>query len=174
MLVSQPGPHLVPPCQNCTNHKIQECNSKCSNAPLALSSDPENFPLEPKVVPLVYELRKMRVVQPCWSCEGHIGHDGKLWKFPQVCFYSGSPVYAMLLANHLTQLKHEKKITNDWSINVTAFGHQHGGITYTIEPKLYPDVDIHLGSMQVDLLVISEDLADKMNREALNLLSLLR
>ena len=174
LLLSQPGADVEPPCQNCREHKVEQCNCKCSEAPNALSSDPEKHPLEAKVIPLVYELRKIRVVQPCWSCEGHIGHDGKLWKLPQVCFYSASPTYVTLLVNHLSLLQHKKKLSNEWNIVVSSFGQKHGSCTYSIEPKLNPDISSHLGSMQADLTTISENLAEQIKREAMSMLEALK
>lgn len=173
LLLSQPGAELRPPCQNCRQHKVDLCNSKCGEAASALSSDPNNFPLEPKVVPLVYELRKTRVIQPCWSCEGHIGHDGKLWKLPQICFYSASPVYATLLVNYLSLLQHKKKLTHEWIIVVSSFSNKANSLTYTIEPKLSPDISIHLGSMQADLIIIADNLAENIKREAMSMLEAL-
>lgn len=158
MLLAQPGPHQVPPCPNCRNHIVEQCHAKCPEAPHALSSDPDNYPLEPKVLPLVYELRKTRVIQPCWSCEGHMDQNGNLWKYPQVCFYARSPIYAILLVNYFTLLKHKKLMCNDWHIVLSEFGQKHGAITYTIEPKLYPGTDPHLGSMQADLVTFAENL----------------
>ncbi len=49
-----------------------------------LSSDPESHPLESRIAPLVYELKRLEVFDPCWSCAGHNGTDGALWKIPRV------------------------------------------------------------------------------------------
>ncbi len=173
LLLSQPGAHLVPPCQNCREHIIPMCNAKCVNAPRALSSDPENYPLEQKVVPLVYELRKTRVMQPCWSCEGHMDNNDRLWKYPQVSFYSSSPLYAVLLVNYLTLLKYRKKLNHDWNIVISGFGQKHSTITYTIEPKLNSGKTPHLGCMQSDLITIADNLEQNIKLEALKMLEAL-
>ena len=174
LLLSQPGAHLVPPCQHCCKHVALSCNAKCVDAPRALSSDPDNYPVEPKVVPLVYELRKTRVMQPCWSCEGHFDNAGNLWKYPQVSFYSVTSVYAMLLVNHLTLLKHKKLLNYDWQVAVSSFGQQCSSTTYTIEPKLHPTSDQHLGAMQADLLCIAENLDDQLKIAAKQMLQMLK
>ena len=170
LLLCQPGAHQVPPCQNCREHIVPQCNARCANAPRALSSDPDRYPVEPKVVPLVYELRKTRVMQPCWSCEGHMDVNGKLWKYPQVSFYSSTPLYAMLLVNHLTLLKHKKILNHDWIIVISGFGQRHMGVTYTLEPKLNLHTNPHLGRLQSDLIAIAENLDAKLKSEAKNLL----
>lgn len=170
LLLCQPGSHLAPPCQNCQEHIISQCNAKCVNAPRALSSDPARYPVEPKVVPLVYELRKTRVMQPCWSCEGHMDADGKLWKYPQVSFYSSTPLYAVLLVNYLTLLKHKKKLNQEWIIVISGFGQKHTGITYTIEPKLNADSKPHLGSLHCDLITIADNLEIQIKDQARKML----
>lgn len=173
LLLCQPGPQQVPPCQNCREHIVAQCNARCANAPSALSSDPERYPVEAKVVPLVYELRKTRVLQPCWSCEGHMGVDGKLWKYPQVSFYSATPLYAVLLVNYLTLLKHRKKLNHDWIIVISGFGQKHSGITYTIEPRLGSDTTPHLGRLHCDLITIAENLDLHIKQEARKMLDVL-
>jgi len=170
LLLSQPGAHLVPPCQHCCRHIAVSCNARCIAAPRALSSDPDNYPLEPKVVPLVYELRKTRVMQPCWSCEGHFDSDGNLWKYPQVSFYAAASVYAMLLVNHFTLLKYKKLLNYDWQVVVSSFGQACSSTTYTIEPRLFPTSDQHLGAMQADLLCIAENLDEHLKVAAKEML----
>ena len=173
LLLIQPGSHEVPPCQNCREHIVSQCNAKCANAPKALSSDPERYPVESRVVPLVYELRKTRVMQPCWSCEGHMDADGKLWKYPQVSFYSPTPLYAVLLVNYLTLLKHHKKLYHDWNIIISGFGQKHSVITYTIEPKLSAYAPPHLGRLHCDLTTIAENLEFHIKQEARKMLDVL-
>ena len=157
LIISQPLPADVAPCTNCESHIPNMCNSACVNAPSALSSDPINHPIEQKVVPLVYEITSVRVMQPCWSCEGHFNPDGKLWKLPQINFYSLSPIYPQLLLMHINELKLNKKLTYEWHIVLANFG-QSWHISYSIEPNLNQVSDPHLGALQNDLTVIAEDL----------------
>jgi len=78
LLISQPTALEDPPCPGCRIHDLQICSSKCPEAPRALSIDPGRYPIEPKVTPLVFELRTTRVMQTCWSCEGHMDPEGRL------------------------------------------------------------------------------------------------
>jgi len=157
LIVSQPTAEELAPCTNCDNHIPNECNSKCTKAPTALSSDPINHPLENKVVPLVFELTSIRVMQPCWSCEGHFNQDGNLWKLPQINFYSLSPIYPQLFLQHINELKLKKKLSYEWHIVLANFG-QSWHMSYSIEPNLNNVSDPHLGSLQQDLVILAEDL----------------
>ena len=75
------------------------CRRDCAKAPARLSSDPDRFPVEEKIAPLVFELKKLGVFFPCWSCEGHNDPSGKLWKLPRVWFYADSVVHLRLLSD---------------------------------------------------------------------------
>ena len=113
------------------------------------------------------------MIQPCWSCEGHIGTEGNLWKYPQVSFYAGAPVYVMLLVNYFSQMKHKKLLNYDWHIVVSSFGQRCSNTTYTIEPKLHPSSSQHLGSMQADLLSIANNLDQQIKGAAKKMLDML-
>ncbi|MCZ6862069.1 MAG: hypothetical protein O7I42_17635 [Alphaproteobacteria bacterium] len=43
-----------------------------------MSSEPEEFPIESAIVPLVYAFHSLRLTPPCWSCEGHYNRSGGL------------------------------------------------------------------------------------------------
>lgn len=170
LLLKQPSPAELPPCQNCTDHKVYQCSPQCPDAPQALSIEPERYPIEQKVVPFVFELRTSRLMQTCWSCEGHMNPQGELWKVPQVSFYSPSSVYPKLLVNHITRLKMEKKLAYDWQVVLSDYGQENWGVTYTVEPKLEVSVSPRLGGLQGDLLKIAEDLSDHLKNEARKML----
>jgi hypothetical protein len=73
------------PCvPTCPLDQPRDCSRHCPNIPQALSSDPENNPIEISIAPLVFEGNRLGVFDTCWSCEGHNGPDGKLWKMPKV------------------------------------------------------------------------------------------
>jgi len=169
VLISQPTMLEEPPCPNCTKHDLSVCSSKCPDAPRALSIEPDRYPIEPKVTPLVFELKATRVMQTCWPCEGHMSPEGELWKVPQVSFYSPSAIYPKLLLNHINQLKMHKKIAYDWVVVLSDYG-QTWGVTYTIEPKLDSAKPPRLGLLQNDLLVISDNLSNSIKNEARKLL----
>ncbi len=69
-----------------------------------MSCDPDHHPIEPAVLPLVFAMKRQGTFQPCWSCEGHLGLDGTLWKIPRIWFYARSLVAARLLTEGLGDL----------------------------------------------------------------------
>ncbi len=156
--IAQPGPAQVPPCPACAHHIPEQCSSRCVSAAPSLSSEPSRYPIEVKVVALVFELSATRLLQPCWSCEGHLGPDGELWKTPQVSFYSASPLYIQLLLRHIYALTLQKRLVYSWHVVVSDFG-QTWDLTYTLEPDFKHDKSIHLGNLQSDLQVLAEDLS---------------
>lgn len=162
-LIAQPSAAEVPPCPGCKLHSQMACTSDCQNAPQQLSIDAVNYPIETNVVPLVYELAAMRVIQPCWSCEGHLNPNGELWKIPQVSFYSASPIYAQLLLRHISALKLQKRLTYPWHVALSDFG-QTWDVTYTLEPNLNYDQARHvqLNLLQRDLNTLAENLCARL------------
>jgi len=169
LLISQPTPQQLAPCQNCTQHVPNMCSPSCSDASSALSSDPVNFPLEEKVVPFVFELSATRLMQTCWSCEGHFDHEGKLWKIPQICFYASSPVYSHLLIRHINKLKLDKRLSYEWRVGIADFG-QGAQFNYSVEPNLNLENDPRLGALQQDLCIIAENLCENLKYQAKKML----
>lgn len=173
LLLSQPKAAEDPPCPNCENHRPLTCSADCPDAPRALSIEPDRYPIELKVTPLVFELRTSRVMQTCWSCEGHMDPEGNLWKVPQVSFYSASSIYPKLLLNHIIHLKMKKKLAYDWQVLLSDYG-QTWGVTYTVEPKLELNVKPRLGLLQNDLTVIADNLAENIKAEARKMLEIVK
>lgn len=162
-LIAQPSAAEVPPCPDCKLHSQVTCASNCEHAPRNLSIDAINYPIESNVVPLVYELAAVRLIQPCWSCEGHLNPNGELWKIPQVSFYSESPMYAQLLLRHISALDLQKRLTYPWHVVLSDFG-QTWDITYTLEPNLNYDQAHHiqLNLLQRDLNTLAENLSARL------------
>ncbi|MDH5443953.1 MAG: hypothetical protein OEY52_00260 [Gammaproteobacteria bacterium] len=173
-LIKQPGPKELRPCPNCAlpcdpqfpANCTVSCDVNCLNAPQALSSEPGAHPIEKNVVKIVFELSTLRLMQPCWSCEGHLNGQGELWKLPQISFYSASELYPKLLAGYLNRLKNEGKLHYPWQVNMVDYG-QTWGPTYQLEPSLNQiDGDVNLVLLQNDLETISRDLANQLKQEA--------
>ena len=158
-VLTQPGPNELRVCYHCTRVVGNHCLPECPYAPNALSSDPDRYPIEPKVVPIVFWLNSLRLIQTCWSCEGHMNLEGELLRIPQVSFYAISPVHAYLISRHLSQLRIEKKLVCTWQIVLSDYG-QNCNVTYTLEPKLGNTTKVHLGLLQKDLQIIGDHLAD--------------
>ncbi|TPW18505.1 MAG: hypothetical protein FD130_204 [Halothiobacillaceae bacterium] len=171
-LMAQPTAAEAPPCPGCRLHAQLVCSSRCEQAPQQLSIDAINYPIETHVVPLVYEMAVMRVVQPCWSCEGHLSPTGELWKIPQVGFYAKSPIYAQLLLRHVSSLELQKQLTYLWHVALSDFG-QSWDVVYTLEPNLNYDQSRHaqLHLLQRDLNTLAENLSSKIKSLAQTMLN---
>ncbi|MBL4622294.1 MAG: hypothetical protein JKY89_07830 [Immundisolibacteraceae bacterium] len=169
LFIEQPEPRLAPPCSGCNRHEPTNCTAQCDRAAAALSIDPEQYPIEPKVVGLVFEITASRLLQTCYSCEGH-SREGELWKLPQVCFYSDSPIYAKLVMIHLDRLFLKKTLSYRWHI-VLADLTQTLNLTYSIQPDLNREQDHHLGKLQQDLNTLSTDMHTALKEIAAELLA---
>lgn len=177
-LINQPTASELAPCPNCDVKNKSEwingnCSPKCYNAAAALSEDPERYPIEEHVVPLVFELASMRLVQTCWSCEGHLDIDGTLWKLPQVSFYSTRPIYSQLLCNYLSRLHWKKVLNYPWEIVLTNYGCTWD-ITYTIRCNMNQANNPNIYLMQKDLLNMADNLANAIKDDARVLIEDLR
>lgn len=165
----QPGPSEQAPCPGCKQHMPDNCSAKCGEAAQALSIEPERYPIESKVVPLVFEIMTTRLMQSCWSCEGHMDPDNKLWKVPQVSFYSDSPIYPKLVLIHLTRLYQDKVLGYRWHVVLSDFT-QTLGLTYSIQPDLNQEEQPRLGLLQQDLQTISKNMHTRLKDIAAELL----
>lgn len=169
-LLAQPSAAESPPCPGCSDHLPPSCSSKCGQASQNLSSEPIAYPVETNVVPLVFELAATRLMQPCWSCEGHLNPSGALWKLPQVSFYSASTVYPQLLIKHIYALELRKQLSCPWHIVLSDYG-QTWEATYTLEPNLNREHAVHLGNLQHDLNTLADNLCNKLKSFAQSALS---
>ncbi len=181
-LIAQPSARELRPCPNCQlpcHSNIPEqcavnCNVDCVNTPQALSSEPDKHPIEQHVVNIVFELSSLRLIQPSWSCEGHLNGQNELWKLPQVSFYSSSALYPQLLVNYLTQLKNDKQLHYPWHISMVNYG-QTWRPTYQMEGALNQvNEEIQLALLQQDLHRISDRLAEQLKQQARNMLALIQ
>ena len=167
-LLSQPTDQDERPCPDCNIpcNCIKRsrtcgcgCGPDCANIPAQLSSEPEEFPIESHVVPLVYGLTSLRVVETCWSCQGHETTDGKQIKIPQVWFSSPNATYPELIARHLANLRSKKNLGYDWDVTINVYSPGGGATTYIIKPDLTTVIDKpDLGRLQRDLHSIAHAL----------------
>lgn len=166
--LDQPLPHQQPVCPNCGEHRPMSCSAQCADAPASLSVDPVAHPIEPNVLPIVFQLYATRLLQPCWSCEGHVREEaGKqsLWKLPQVHFYCQTPVYLQLLNRGLARLQAAESFSYQWQIVLADFT-QEVHVTYTIEPKLTDIEHAELSLLQADLLLLAKNFTGMLQMEA--------
>ena len=152
-----PGCRLVFPGVNITS--TTQCSINCPEAAFQMSSDPDLYPIEKHVVPIVYSLYTLRLLMPCWSCEGHLDASHNISKLPKIWFYSVSPFYAKLVSQVLTDLRQKRRIKNDWIVIILPFSQSMFTLTYSIEPKSDQySSDLELTSLQNDMSIIGENL----------------
>jgi hypothetical protein len=150
------------------------CTPDCPAAAQSLSSEPESFPVETGILPLVFEMRKSELFQPCWSCEGHLRTDGSLWKLPSVWFYCESFSVLRLLDSCIKNLEINGNISVRWQITISFSDPDNPETTFAIQPALQPGQDVSLQRLQADALVIATSLNDNLVNEAKFLLSHLK
>lgn len=151
-------------CPDCGSTGCQcMCSVHCPEAPGLLSSDPEKYPVEPGVMPLVFEMKRLGIFRPCWSCEGHLGPDGSLWKVPRVWFYCESMVHIRLLTDGLKDMEKAGKIRAPWQVVVTFSDADNPETTFSLEPAQFPGNELRLPMLQKDVMVIAESLRDLMS-----------
>ena len=161
-LLSQPWDRQRRPCPSCriqfgseSTLSAAHCSSDCRFAPRFMSSDPEKYPIESGVVPLVYALYRMRLMEPCWSCEGHLEATKQIWKMPKVWFYSASHFYPKLVAQLISELQGKHKISNSRGVRILPFSQSMYDTTYSIKPQAG---DQSLARLHADIKVISKTL----------------
>jgi hypothetical protein len=122
-------------CPQCGSKMCQcLCSPCCPQAPRALSTDPDRHPIEPGILPLVYEMKRAGMFSPSWSCEGHVGSDGSLSKIPRVWFTCESMTHLRLLADGLGSLRHAGKLRAPWQVAVTFSDPDNAETTFSLEP----------------------------------------
>ena len=145
------------------------CSRDCPGISTSLSSDPDHYPLEANVAPLVYELSRLQVFQPCWSCEGHETGAGELWKLPQVWFYAAAEIQARLLSDALRHLAGHHRLTAEWEVSITRSAPDDPETTYCMKP--IPTDGQTLAQLQQDITALSRELPDIIRNEARKMLS---
>ncbi len=151
---------------SCQHPEPRNCSRNCPEIPRALSTDPENHPIETRIVPLAFELKRLEVFHPCWSCEGHNRADGSLWKMPRVWFYCQSVVHVRVLAESLKQLHMDGKLNALWHVVITYSANDNSDTTFSLEPQLNGAAPAPLAKLQKDIDTIAEFLHDRMFDEA--------
>lgn len=160
-------------CQICGSTTCRcQCSARCPDAAQMLSSEPDKYPIEAGIVPLVYVLADTGIIQTIWSCEGHLQPSGaELWKTPQVWFSAEDGVAAQLLSIALFDLR-ESLHCSDWVLRLVPV---ERGLTsvYSIEPRLKKDEDgaRTLELLREDVQTIADRLPTSLRALAASLLS---
>lgn len=174
-LFQQPRYQELRPCHNCNkpcscSQSVSctcMCGPDCEHVPLMLSSDPDIFPIEGKIVSLVFGLNCLRVCPPYWSCEGHNFPNGELFKVPQVWFYSRSMIYPKMIGDYISNLKYAKKIHFPWHVCI-GFAEDSLETGFSIEPDVKAIEQPNLKLMQEDVKVIADNLISGLKNRALD------
>lgn len=158
-------------CRHCGSTACQcLCSPRCPGAPLALSGDPAQHPIGPLIMPLVYQMKRLGLFTPCWSCEGHLHPDGSLWKLPQVRFTCESVVHLRLLASGVAALKQAGKLRAAWQVVVAHSDPDNPQTTFSLEPEPGSLQGLALSELQGDAVEIARSLQGVMSAEARALL----
>lgn len=154
----RPCPHCQQPC-TCSQSKTCTCmcGPDCSYAPVEMSSDGQRYPIEEKIVAMVFAFNCLRICPPYWSCEGHSFADGELYRVPQVWFYSRSLLYPKVIGDYVHRLQTRKAIQNPWHICL-AYAESSLETGFSIEPKTGVIKKPDLETMQAEVRIISNGL----------------
>jgi len=179
-LLSQPSDFTERPCPGCRfatpdgktdSSSTKFCSYRCEAAPRQMSGEPDRFPIETKVVPVVYAFYTLRKLMPCWSCEGHLDGHENLSKLPKVWFYSTSNFYPKLISQALSQMEGKKLLVNGWIVRILPFSQSMYTITYSLEPSALTNQKtdrLVLNSLHSDMVVIADDLRRDVFRLAMD------
>ena len=164
-------------CETCGSTKCTcQCSPNCKQAAKEMSSEPDRYPIDPLILPLVFHLNALRVIQTCWSCQGHEDQSlesGQLWKLPQVWFYSKSVVYPQLINEYLDDLAYCKRLNHAWQVSL-CYSDDPCGTCFAIVPNLCRIESVGLCALQEDIQEISMSLVNGVRSNAKYLLNKLK
>jgi hypothetical protein len=164
-LAAQPSVRDLRPCPECRlpcpTHSSSTCccgcTADCPDAPRQMSIEPDLYPIETGIAPLVMEFYALRLCPPCWSCEGHIDEAGKLKRLPRVWFHCREISYLGLIADRLFRLRFERAIGQPWQVRTELDDTKSAGETiFSLEPALRPGA----------ALIIANGFADAIRKAA--------
>jgi hypothetical protein len=135
-----------------------------------LSSEPELYPIEKGVLPLVFELNCLEVCRPFWSCEGHEDDRGVVTRIPRVWFYARSLVYPRLVDDHLHGLRIAETLAYPWRVCLTYSEDDNVDTAFSIEPDLSFKERPKLAPLRSDLGVIADSIAKGIRGRAVHYL----
>lgn len=147
-----------------------DCSRSCVDAQRALSCEPDRFPIEPKIAPLVFEIQRLGVFYPCWSCEGHLDKLGKLWRLPAVWFYCEDLTHVRLLADGVADLHAKDILKSPWQVRL---GYTDGDVpdtAFALEPFIEDRSGVLLETLQVDISTLAREMQSAMRQQAQELL----
>ncbi len=159
--VIRQGPVCAPNCERAT---CQSCSRACPYIPQMLSSDPNTHPLEPKIAPLAFEIKKLGVFWPCWSCEGHNDQHNNLLKTPAVWFYASSVIHLRVLGESIADMSYENRLSKPWQLRLCFSDSDNLSTTFSLEPVLNGP-EATLCALQSDIARIAEEIETRVMRK---------
>lgn len=164
-VINQPGPKQKRPCPTCdspcpcSGSRICACNCsyECPSLPRQLSLDPDRYPIEKEIIPLVFAINSLHACPSYWSCEGHENANGQLIKPPRVNFYSSSTILPSLIVECLVVLSFKKVIRFRWKVT-------SAGMTENLQAQYIIEPDVNIGeknilsTLQADVRCIADNL----------------
>jgi len=169
-LINQPSDKQDRPCPGCrfaVGHEqsvttSEHCSAECVYAGKQMSSDPEKYPIEHSIVPLVYAFYTLRLLMPCWSCEGHADAKGNIFKTPKLWFYTTNDFFAKLVAQYVSSLKGVGKLNEHCTVRILPFSQSMFTTTNSLEPQDVIPKQTNLQTLQQDIEVIASNLRQEM------------
>ncbi len=173
-LLKQPSDKKERPCPGCrltfpgcpSIYSTAHCSYQCEEAHKQMSSDPIKYPIEPNIVPIVYCIYTLRLLMPCWSCEGHENNNNEVIRFPKIWFYSTSPFYAKLISQAVSSFISKRMIRYEWLVKILPYSQSMFTLTYSLEPEIDLETDYNLELLQKDIRIIADNLRKEMFRLA--------
>lgn len=149
-------------CQQALGQRACGCGPGCADAAERLSSEPDRYPIEEKILPLVYGLARLGHVTPCWSCEGHSAHDNGPTRSPQVWFHVNDVGVATLIGEFLQRCWIHKVTRNPWQLRILALGDVFETV-FSIEPDAQA-TQAPLPELQADAAILGERVCEDLHR----------
>ena len=132
-----------------------QCHIGCEGIATAMVAEPERFPIEGKVVPLVYAIATIPHLQPIWSCEGHAQQSGDLLRHPQIWFYAENHQHIDEIEDVLGRL--ESQLHGRWRLQFSEM--RNNTPVYILEA--FESEDVPLEGMQSDITLLASQLQKK-------------
>jgi len=142
------------------------CVKECDEAQYALSSDPDNHPIELGILPLVASLKATGVFIPCWSCEGHMSFNGReLSRSPSVWFSCSSMAYLRLLEEYIGS--QYKSLSINWHIALVMQPSLREGTEtlFSLQPNLSLVNNTPIKALHQDIEIIAKGLLGFLREE---------
>jgi len=131
-----------------------------------MSSDPDKYPIEAGILPLVYAFNCLGACNPFWSCEGHIGPAGLVNRLPRVWFYARSVLYPRLITEYAAKLHVQKLTCHPWHVTVTHSDPTNLDTAFSLDPNISLEAEPTLASLRADIGAIAENLVTGIKAKA--------